>query len=579
MFNILGKESMSSEPPVTSGTITGPTGRGGRGGRWSSSSNGDCSNNRNRNNNNIRRQTPRFVGREPLLQGNIFDSGEGNVDQFIKTTHEITIYIGTRHKKYVSTFAEAVRTLELVDPAAPTDPDPTDILAVEKWKLAITKYVTMVDAYSDFRANLYSVVMGQCSDSLMERLRSHSDFPQANQDGLLLLKIIKSLIYTSDDKRKPIDVITDMKARFYTMQQGKSMSLQRYYEMFSNQVEVLKEMGVGISDPAIIGIIAEGHGRANAPIEADIEEAKNQALAMQFIRGANAKYKGYLTHLRNSYLDSMDYYPSTVHQAYNILKRRESDQMTSPKENNRMALATTAANDQINNAMSRSTTTPLNGSPYTQGTCTDSSHRQHNVDKTYVQSVTLTQQGVTAFETSHNSGQSTSTFSFSQSDGPNIPTSWILLDSQSTVDLFCNSDLLRDIRSGPSNMRIYCNAGTRTTNMIGDLPGYGTVWYDKNAISNILSLKRVRLKYRVLYDSDQENKGFTVIKPDGEEFQFKESSGGLHYLDTNEQPSGTALVTTVFSNQMRYTPQAIERAKKARDLQIKIAQVQGISFG
>lgn len=105
------------------------------------------------------------------------------------------------------------------------------------------------------------------------------------------------------------------------------------------------------------------------------------------------------------------------------------------------------------------------------------------------------------------------------------------------------------------------------------------MWYDKNAISNILSLKRVRLKYRVLYDSDQENKGFTVIKPDGEELQFKESSGGLHYLDTNEQPSGTALVTTVFSNQMRYTPQAIERAKKARDLQIKIAQVQGISFG
>jgi hypothetical protein len=46
---------------------------------------------------------------------------------------------------------------------------------------------------------------------------------------------------------------------------------------------------------------------------------------MRFIRGANSNYKSYLTHLCNSYLDGNDIYPTTLHEAYNILQQRESD--------------------------------------------------------------------------------------------------------------------------------------------------------------------------------------------------------------------------------------------------------------
>jgi hypothetical protein len=49
--------------------------------------------------------------------------------------------------------------------------------------------------------------------------------------------------------------------------------------------------------------------------------AREQALAILFICGANATHKTYLTHLRNSFLDGSDYYPSTLHEAYNILQR------------------------------------------------------------------------------------------------------------------------------------------------------------------------------------------------------------------------------------------------------------------
>jgi hypothetical protein len=68
-----------------------------------------------------------------------------------------------------------------------------------------------------------------------------------------------------------------------------------------------------------------------------------------------------------------------------------------------------------------------------------------------------------------------------------LPRSWILLDNQSTVDVFCNDNLLSNVRTAEGSMKIHCNAGVATTNQVGDLDGYGTVWYHPNGIANILS--------------------------------------------------------------------------------------------
>ena len=59
--------------------------------------------------------------------------------------------------------------------------------------------------------------------------------------------------------------------------------------------------------------------------EDDRTEARGQELAIWFIRGTNNNHKGYLRHLRNSYLDGRNNYPRSVHEAYNILRRCEED--------------------------------------------------------------------------------------------------------------------------------------------------------------------------------------------------------------------------------------------------------------
>ena len=52
---------------------------------------------------------------------------------------------------------------------------------------------------------------------------------------------------------------------------------------------------------------------------------------------------------------------------------------------------------------------------------------------------------------------------------------WVLLDNQSTVDLFSNKDLLVNIRKVNHHVTVHCNAGNSIVNVMGGLPGYGPV--------------------------------------------------------------------------------------------------------
>jgi len=160
-------------------------------------------------------------------------------------------------------------------------------------------------------------------------------------------------------------------------------------------------------------------------------------------------------------------------------------------------------------------------------------------------------------------------------DFPRLGFSWI---TSPQLTSSAKKELLTDIRIGTGTMDIHCNAGITSTNLIGELPGYGTVWLHQGGIANIFSLSRMTKQgYHDTYDSEGGNQ-FKVIKSDRKFRIFKESDHGLFYLDTvadrvedrfdlTDDESRVALINTVDDNCSKYTNHAYLCTELAQKIQ------------
>ena len=154
----------------------------------------------------------------------------------------------------------------------------------------------------------------------------------------------------------------------------------------------------------------------------------------------------------------------------------------------------------------------------------------------------------------------------------------ILLDSASTVDIFCNEKLVKNVHDSKNLLEMATNAGTRLTSKQATVEGYGDVWYDDKAIANIFSLHKMAKKkgYRIQYDSEVED-AFIVTRPDPDDTtktqtrRFVATAEGLYAFQAfdnkkSEETSTCLLVDTVAKWQGGYTQREYERAKVARTL-------------
>jgi predicted restriction endonuclease len=73
-----------------------------------------------------------------------------------------------------------------------------------------------------------------------------------------------------------------------------------------------------------------------------------------------------------------------------------------------------------------------------------------------------------------------------------IPDTWILLNSQSTVSVFKNRQLLTNIRNSPSSLRMHTNGGIQK---------FGDVWFNPASLANILSMAEVSKVCRITMDT------------------------------------------------------------------------------
>ena len=80
----------------------------------------------------------------------------------------------------------------------------------------------------------------------------------------------------------------------------------------------------------------------------------------------------------------------------------------------------------------------------------------------------------------------------------------VLLDSQSTMDLFCNRGLSEKKTNSKAKMQLKRNCGTMTVSHQATVNGYhNSVWFSENLTTNIIVISNLRLRYLVTYRSDE----------------------------------------------------------------------------
>ncbi len=515
-------------------------------------------------------QELKFEGRCEDLRGHIYDCVVGGqmADQYALTTKEVAEYVGSKYE-YGGDIRGAIEKGELPTIAKPRDP-PTKTTKTDQriWEKQVDQYVKRSGILEENVRKAYSLIYGQCTEALRAKLEAHPDFKAASTayNALDLLGAIKASMFSFQAQKNPSHGLHEAKQRFYSLYQSKKMTCQQYLEIFKNAVDVIEHNGGSVGNEE--GLIRNEIKKSGADMAVAKKVVRERYLACAFLLGADRNRYGKLVEdIENAHTQGTNRYPTNLNDAYNLLVHWKQN-----PQNLLRVLGATAdgvAFAQVTGSEREQNGVEKKGRGKDHITCFACGKKGHYSSECttteHTDAINMLMAGVDEIEESafafHQQGAS-------QKGRGRLPEDWILLDNQSTINVFYNPRLLKNIRTADREMRIVCNAGTATTRLIGDLPGYpGEIWYHPGGIANILSLSDVKKHHVVTYNSSVDD-SFIVHKGDGTQRRFQKSAQGLYYMSTKEpRSSEQVLVTTVADKKSKYTNRDYSRAVVARKLQ------------
>jgi Reverse transcriptase (RNA-dependent DNA polymerase) len=551
----------------------------------------------------------KFEGKCEELNGAIFDCSESKMaDTFVKTKKELSAYCG-RTFKYGGDIRLSIDTLETPTFYLPDDlPTTATAGQMKLWGDQVTLVGKQMAGYNENIKKLYALVWGQCTDLMQQKLESSDgwDAIWRSGDGLKLLILIKNIAYAFQSQNYPARAIHEAKKRYFNLMQSATTTLKEHLTVFNNLVDVLEHTGGNIDDDVgVERFVLNGRDKAtmtNAELRTLKSEVRDRTYGTAFMLTCDrGRFGKYIEGVNNDYNEGNDRYPRSRADAFHRLSNYQNNPRLGQREvggEGEIAFVNADGDkgDKKSKAKNKENVTchRCKKKGHYANECdgervVDGNDKDKDKDKAKKQSgTTLLTSGMFdvdflddqpelsnyAFVNAGAVGSENGVVMQIEHDGK-LPRDWILLDNQSTVDVFCNKKLLSNIREHSKSMDIHCNAGVSTTNLIGELRGYGTVWYNPTGIANILSLAKAQERgYRVTFDTEKGN-AFHLTKHDGNVRVFKQSPKGLYYLDTNEahdevEDTGhydVNLVNTVEDNRIKYSDRDYSKAVLARKVQ------------
>ncbi|CAB9528179.1 hypothetical protein SEMRO_2166_G317270.1 [Seminavis robusta] len=230
--------------------ITNPSSAGRGGGRGSRGGRGGQFGGRRQPN-----QTPaprKFTGKSPTLEGYIYDltTPTATAAAFYDTTMEIAELVGRTYTKgnYTKLEIESLTSQDLDRPKLPMEADgttaSTDEVDLAIFKQEVAAYVKGADKLKENRQNAFSLIWGQCSETLRAKVQASADLPALNKSANVigLLQAIRSVMLQFQTRKYQPLAILESKRRAMTFRQG-DKSVEEYYRLFKQKIEATEHNG------------------------------------------------------------------------------------------------------------------------------------------------------------------------------------------------------------------------------------------------------------------------------------------------------------------------------------------------
>jgi len=587
--------------------------------RFNRNRNGNGGFSNNRNNRHFGNKSNFFKGETAALNGNVFQMQSESKDptQFKRTVEALERFCD-------KIYDVDMRTLFGVNPAVPVverpvqpDDATADALDKDAYREEVKQYVKDKKSLAKSLRALYSVIWGQCSLNVITKLSSLPHIDDWKNQGHCheLLKAIQQILMDYEHKKCIYVTLLRQIQFLYSYKQRDNQSLHKYFEVFQIMTENIERYGGSFGNhPAYVkeslekaGLSLDDPNLTSEVLAEHEKKAQQKFLGISFLLGGrNDMYEDLVVDLENDYLKGNDYFPSSVNDAYQLManfsKRKGLGAQQQPgRRNNGIGFMQATATSFLQKSDGLNLVPGVDGITHKGVQCWNCKATGHYSNKCPKKDRVNLLQTAPAEQTSNLANQSHDNnpdvddesigfgflqVSFSQlkhdwpEDGKSINQDWVLLDSQSNCDIFRNKRLLTNIRKadGPG-LLLRTNGGTLETNMVGDVQGYGKVWYDPTSLANILSLANVRKRFRITMATGPEDPKPKIIvhKSNGDTMIFYEHSMGLFVHDpTNSEVVSNvnlgkvldySFYTTLVSNlEKQFTKQDVLKAKSAQTL-------------
>ena len=420
-------------------------------------------------NNNRRERKPysfakreKFEGATPELSGFIFTAGTNRTSQihnFTRTDERIKALVGQKYDPYVLQSLEEIREIMPIQPAATLEADGTMSKTNEIiFNREVNKWIDLKYTIEKERKNVYAIYYGQCDEEMKATLAMDPDYERINRtkDLIGLYKILQKVNYSYTASEEPIVTMWKAKLDWARIRQQPGQTVSEYYDRFVALKEVNENLQTDLYvDLGFPSVIARERGvdlnamseddRANFSRNATLEGSERME-AIHFLHGANYEIFGDLiVDLKHSYLkNKRNEYPRNLQAAYTLLKGWTKGRPT--RNPNRVGVSFNTLGDEEGEVMvNKGEKDPCKRCGRTNHHTKDCFAKRHE-DGTvlHIETGGSGTDNVSTFDVfgtiSDAHGLMFHTDSMTRhpssiSSRGEIPNTWILLDSQSTIDV------------------------------------------------------------------------------------------------------------------------------------------------